>query len=75
MNNTKHTHTILDGPDTKGGSVQHVRALFQHANTCPDPKGGSATHLRALCELLETHRPDIIIYENVTELMDMKPDG
>ena len=54
MNNTKHTHTILDGPDTKGGSVQHVRAL---------------------CKLLETHRPDIIIYENVTELMDTKPDG
>ena len=61
--------------NTKGGSVQHVRALFQHANTCPDPKGGSATHLRALCELLETHRPDIIIFENVTELMDPKPDG
>ena len=54
MSNTKHTHTILDGPDTKGGSVQHVRAL---------------------CELLETHRPDIIIFENVTELMDPKPDG
>ena len=54
MNNTKHTHTILDGPDTKGGSVQHMNAL---------------------CKLLETHRPDIIIFENVTELMDIKPDG
>ena len=54
MNNTKHRFTILDGPDTPGGSVQHVRAL---------------------CALMETHRPDIVLYENVVELMEEKEDG